>query len=96
MSCVSRSVSRSSAARHLSSVARSPRERGQGLDEEADARERRAKLVAHLRHEVGLELAQVRLAPQEDEDEHDARDGDEDEADGEDAEEDVEDLRRGT
>ena len=42
--------------------------------------ERRAELVAHLRDEVGLQLAQVGLAPQEHEHEHDARDGDQHEA----------------
>ena len=43
------------------------------LGEEADARQRGAKLVADLRDEVGLELAEVGLAPEEDEHEHDAR-----------------------
>ena len=60
------------------------------LGEEPDARQRRPKLVAHLRDEVGLQLAQVRLAPEEDQHEHDARDGDQHEADRERAEEQVE------
>ncbi len=48
--------------------------------------------MAHLRHEVGLQLAQVRLAAQEDEHEHDAGDDNEHEADGQQPEEDVEDV----
>ena len=60
------------------------------LDEEANAGEGRAKLVADLGDEVRLELAQVRLAPEKDEDQDDARDRDEDEADREDPEEEVE------
>ena len=43
------------------------------LGEQPDARQRRPKLVAHLRYEVGLQLAQVGLAPEEHEHEHDAR-----------------------
>src|SRR5262249_39757 len=59
------------------------------LGEQADRGERRAQLVAHLRHEVGLELAQIRFPPQEHDHEHDARDDDGDEAHGQDAEEQV-------
>jgi hypothetical protein len=46
--------------------------------------------VAHLRHEVGLEFAQVGFPPQEDQHEDDAGDGHQDEADRERAEEQVE------
>ena len=41
------------------------------LGEEADRRQRCAKLVADLGDEIRLQLAQVRLAPHEDEHEHD-------------------------
>ena len=96
MRCVSRSVSRVERREALVLRRLVAARALHRLDEEADARERRAKLVAHLGDEVGLELAQVRLAPQEDQDEDDPRDRDEDEADREDAEEDVERAARGT
>ena len=66
------------------------------LGEEADGGERRPQLVADLRHEVGLELGEVRLAAHEDEHEHDAGDDDRDEADREDPEEEVDAAPRGT
>ena len=77
-------------SRHLSCVGLIAARALHRLGEEPDARQRGPKLVAHFRDEVGLQLAQVGLAPQEHEDEHDARDGDEDEADREHAEEEVE------
>ncbi len=45
--------------------------------------------MAHLRDEVGLELAQVGFAPDEDEDEDDAGADGEHEGDGEDPEDEV-------